>query len=149
MSFIAMYPPIYRDRKRAPLNLLALDELAALLKQGGLFAGLHPEGARKLDDDPYSFLPAQPGVGRVIQKAEAIVIPVFIQGLSNNIKEQVIGNFNGKGKPIHLVFGAPMQFGDLLEKKPSPKLHREISEKCMAAIADLAQQDKAVRGAVI
>src|SRR5262249_34888679 len=35
MSFFAMYPPIFRDRKRAALNLASLDETAALLRRGG------------------------------------------------------------------------------------------------------------------
>ncbi len=145
MSFLAMYPPLFRERKKAALNLLALDELALLLQQGNVLAGLHPEGTRKLDDDPYSFLPAQAGVGRVIQKAQVPVIPVFINGLSNNLKQQVRGNFNGTGKPIHLVFGEPIDFHDLLERKSSPKLHREISERCMTAIGLLAQEERRTR----
>ena len=64
MSFLAMYPPIFRDRPRAALNLVGLDELAWMLQRGGTFLGIHPEGTRKKDDDPYTLLPAQPGVGQ-------------------------------------------------------------------------------------
>jgi len=44
MSFFAMYPPIFRDRRKLALNPTSLDELAWLLRRGGMFAGLHPEG---------------------------------------------------------------------------------------------------------
>ena len=47
MSFFAMYPPIYRETKKAALNVASLDELTWLLRRGGFFAGLHPEGTRK------------------------------------------------------------------------------------------------------
>jgi len=65
MSFLAMYPPIFRERSRAALNLVGLDELAWLLRRGGTFLGIHPEGTRGKGDDPYTLLPAQPGVGRI------------------------------------------------------------------------------------
>jgi 1-acyl-sn-glycerol-3-phosphate acyltransferase len=145
MSFLAMYPPIFRERKKAGMNVLALDELAWMLKRGGVFAGLHPEGTRKRDDDPYTFLPAQPGVGRVIQAAKVPVIPVFVSGLGNDLVAQVKGNWNGKGEPIHIVFGKPIDFGSLLEENSSPRLHRKISERCMEAIGDLGQEERKLR----
>lgn len=146
MSFLAMYPPIFRARKKAPMNLLALDELGWLLGRGGVFAGLHPEGTRNRDADAYSLLPAQPGVGRVIQKARVPVVPVFINGLGNDLVKQVKGNFNGRGEEVHVVFGAPIDFGTLLDEKASSKTHRRISEKCLEAIAELGEEEKALRG---
>lgn len=145
MSFMAMYPPIFRDRKKLAMNLRALDELAFLLHRGATFAGLHPEGTRKTDDDPYTFLPAQPGVGRVVQKARVPVVPVFINGLGNDIAKQIRGNFNGEGEKVLVVFGEPIDFGDLLDQKPSPKLHRQIAERCMIAISELGQEEKLLR----
>lgn len=145
MSFLAMYPPIFRKRSKAAMNLLALDELAFLLHRGQTFAGLHPEGTRKTDDDPYTFLPAQPGVGRVVQKSGVPVVPVFINGLGNDMVKQIRGNFDGQGKPICVVFGAPIDFGDLLEQKASPKLHRRIAERCMEEVARLGDEERAIR----
>lgn len=145
MSFLAMYPPIFRERKKAAMNLLALDELAWLLNRGGVFAGLHPEGTRKQDDDAYTFLPAQSGVGRVVQKAGVRVVPVFINGLGNDVVKQIKGNFNGKGERVIVVFGEPVDFGAMLDEKPSPKLHRRISAHCLSAIAELAEEEKAIR----
>jgi len=145
MSFLAMYPPIFRERKKAGMNVLALDELAWMLKRGGVFAGLHPEGTRKRDNDPYTFLPAQPGVGRIIQAAKVPVIPVFINGLGNDLVAQVKGNWDGSGEPIHIVFGKAIDFGGLLEENSSPRVHRKISERCMEVIGELGQEERKLR----
>ncbi|HSC89128.1 MAG TPA: lysophospholipid acyltransferase family protein [Polyangiaceae bacterium] len=148
MSFLAMYPPIFRDRKKAALNLTSLDELGFLLNRGGVFAGLHPEGTRKKDDDPYTFLPAQPGLGRVIHRARVPVVPVFVNGLGNDLLAQVRGNWNGRGTPIHVVFGEPIDFSDLLDQRPSPRLFREISERCLREIGVLGEQERSLRASL-
>jgi 1-acyl-sn-glycerol-3-phosphate acyltransferase len=145
MSFFAMYPPIFRERKRAALNLASLDEVASLLKRGGFFVGLHPEGMRKKDDDPYSLLPAQSGVGRVIRKAGVPVIPVFVNGLGNDLVQQVRGGLTGAGRPVHIVFGAPIDFGGLARAPTSPRTYRQIAEKCLDAIGQLGQEEKSLR----
>ncbi len=142
MSFFAMYPPLFRDRKRAALNLISLDELAWLARRGGVVVGVHPEGTRKLDDDPYTFLPAQSGVGRLIHKSKVTVIPVFINGLINDLKRQVLSNFDGTGRKIHVVFGSPVDFGDLLSKPGSPRTYKAIAERCMEVVGELGQEEK-------
>jgi 1-acyl-sn-glycerol-3-phosphate acyltransferase len=145
MSFFAMYPPIFRDRKKLILNPVALDELAWLLRRGGVIAGIHPEGTRNRSDDPYTFLPAQRGVGRVIQEARVPVIPVFINGLINDLPRQVRSNFDGTGQEIFVVFGAPVDFGDLLERPRSPKLHQALVDRAMQAVAELGQEERRLR----
>jgi 1-acyl-sn-glycerol-3-phosphate acyltransferase len=145
MSFLSMYPPVFRDRKKLFFNALALDELSWLLAGGGVFSGIHPEGTRKQDDDPYTFLPARPGVGRIILNSNALVVPVFVSGLGNDLVQQIRGNFNGRGQKIVIVFGRPIDFGNLLEQKGTPKLYQEIADRCMAAIGDLAQEEKSFR----
>jgi len=145
MSFFAMYPPIFRDKKHQALNLVSLDELAWLLRQGGMFAGLHPEGTRKKDDDPYTFLPAQPGVGKVIHTARVPVIPVFINGLINDLPRQVTSNFDGTGTPIFVVFGEPIDFGELMEKPGSIRTYKRIADHTMKVIGELGQEEKRLR----
>ncbi|MEZ4225790.1 MAG: lysophospholipid acyltransferase family protein [Polyangiaceae bacterium] len=142
MSFFAMYPPVFRDRKRAALNLAGLDELAWLMQRGGVLVGLHPEGTRKRDDDPYTFLPAQSGVGRLIHKSGATVIPVFINGLINDLPRQVWSNFDGTGNDIHVVFGEPVDFGELQSKPGSPRTYKAMAERCMEVIGQLGQEEK-------
>jgi 1-acyl-sn-glycerol-3-phosphate acyltransferase len=142
MSFFAMYPPIFRERKRAALNLASLDEVAALLRRGGFFVGLHPEGTRKKDDDPYTFLPAQSGVGRIIHKARVPVVPVFVNGLGNDLPKQVAGGIDGMGTQIHMVFGAPIDFGRDLQAPGAPRTYRRIAERCLDEIGKLGQEER-------
>ena len=145
MSFCSMYPPIFRDRKKAALNYTALNEVVWFLTRRGLAAAMHPEGTRKKDDDPYSFLPAQSGVGRTIYQARVLVIPAFINGLGNNLVTQVGGNFTRKGRPVIAVFGAPIDFGDLLEGPASGRTYRAIAEHTLKAIGALAEEEREIR----
>lgn len=147
MSFFAMYPPVFRERKRAALNLASLDEVVRLVKAGGAFVGLHPEGTRNKTDDAYALLPAQGGVGRIIQAARgrATVVPVFVNGLSNDIVRQVGSNYMKNGAPITVVFGKPIDFEGMLDQAPSPRLHRKISEHALDAIRALGEEDRAIR----
>jgi 1-acyl-sn-glycerol-3-phosphate acyltransferase len=145
MSFFAMYPPVFRERKRAPLNLAGIDETIRILRRGGSFIGLHPEGMRNLTDDPYKLLPGQPGVGRIIHGARVKVIPVFINGLGNDIVKQVASNYTKTGGRVNVVFGAPVDFGDLLDRPGSPRTYRQISERACDEIAKLGAEEKAWR----
>ncbi|MFZ5890939.1 MAG: lysophospholipid acyltransferase family protein [Myxococcota bacterium] len=145
MSFFAMYPPIFRERSKAVLNLAGLDELTWLLRRGGVFAGLHPEGTRKRDDDPYTLLPAQRGVGRVIRDAQVPVIPVFINGLLNDLPEQVKSNFARTGRKIVVVFGKPVDFSDLLQAPSTPKTHQAIADRALEAVAALGAEERSHR----
>lgn len=145
MSFFAMYPPVFRDRKRAALNLAGVEECARLLQQGGTFLGLHPEGTRNKTDDPYTLLPAQSGVGRIIHRARVPVVPVFVNGLLNDLPKQVWGNFRKSGAPVHIVFGAPIDYSDLYAKAGSPRLYREASERACAAIGALGEEERKLR----
>ena len=146
MSFFAMYPPLFRDRKKLALNPVSLDELAWLLRRGGFFCGLHPEGTRKKDDDPYTFLPAQRGVGRVIHEAKVPVIPVFINGLlPNDLARQVGSNFDGTGRKIVVVFGEPIDFSDLYAEAATPKVHQAVADRTLEAIGKLGSEERKYR----
>jgi len=145
MSFFAMYPPVFRERKRASLNLAGIDETIRILRKGGSFIGLHPEGTRNLGQDPYQLLPGQPGVGRIIHGSRVTVLPVFINGLGNDIVKQVGSNYTKTGGPVNVVFGAPVDFGDLLDRPGSPRTYREISQRACDAITALGQEEKKIR----
>jgi 1-acyl-sn-glycerol-3-phosphate acyltransferase len=148
MSFFAMYPPIFRDRKRASLNVASLDELAALLRRGGFLVGFHPEGTRKTDSDPYTLLPAQSGVGRVIHGSRVPVVPVFVNGLCNDLAQQMRAGITGRGDPIHLVFGSPIDFGTLLDGPAVAATFRRVAERCIQAIGELGQEDRKLRASL-
>jgi 1-acyl-sn-glycerol-3-phosphate acyltransferase len=144
MSFFAMYPPVFRDRAHAHLNVASLDETIRLLRKGGFFIGLHPEGTRNTGD-PYSFLPARSGVGRIIHQARMPVLPVFIHGLGNDLKKQVLGNFTKKGDRVNVVFGKPVDFGGLYDQAPSPRTFKAVSERAMEAVAVLGREEREIR----
>jgi len=145
MSFFAMYPPVFRDKALAHLNVASLDETIRLLRRGGFFIGLHPEGTRNTGD-PYTFLPARSGVGRIIHQARMPVLPVFINGLGNDLPKQVLGNFTRTGDRVNVVFGKPVDFGDLLDQPPSPRVFKAVSERSMDAVAVLGREEKGIRG---
>lgn len=149
MSFLAMYPPLFRSRRQAALNLNSLTELASLLDTGNFFVGVHPEGTRKKDDDPYTFLPAQPGVGRIIHECGVRVVPVFINGLGNDLVAQVRGNWSRRGAPILVVVGAPIDFGTLRDERGSPRVYRALAERCMEEIARLGQEERELRSELL
>lgn len=149
MSFFAMYPPVFRERERAALNLATLDETIRIVKRGGTFLGLHPEGQRNKSDDPYALLPAQSGVGRIIHETRVPVIPVFVNGLTNDFVRQVRGNFDRKGAPVVLVFGEPIDFGEMLDQASSPRLHKRISETSLEAIRKLGDEERVIRAELL
>jgi 1-acyl-sn-glycerol-3-phosphate acyltransferase len=145
MSFFAMYPPVFRERNRATLNLAGIDEVVWMARRGGAFIGVHPEGTRNKGNDPYALLPAQSGVGRIIRHAEAVVIPVFINGLINDLWRQVSSNAAKNGNPIVAVFGDPVDFGGLLSRASSPRLYKQIAERAIEAIGVLSQEERELR----
>jgi 1-acyl-sn-glycerol-3-phosphate acyltransferase len=146
MSFFAMYPPVFRDRSRATLNLAGLDEVVWMARRGGAFIGLHPEGTRNKDGDPYALLPAQSGVGRIIRHARVDVLPVFINGLlTHDLWKQVSSNVTKTGAPIIAVFGKPVDFGGLTEETPSPRLYKKIADRTLEAIGELSVEERAIR----
>jgi 1-acyl-sn-glycerol-3-phosphate acyltransferase len=145
MSFLAMYPPLFRDRRKATLNLACLDELGWLLSQGGVFVGMHPEGTRNQGPDPYELLPVRPGVGRLVHTARTTVVPVFINGLGNDILRQVRSNFDGTGTPIHVLYGEPIDFQDLLREPPSQRVFQQIAERTREYIMALGERERSLR----
>lgn len=145
MSFFAMYPPVFRETKKAQLNMLSLDELAWLLRQGGHFVGFHPEGTRNTGD-PYTLLPARTGIGRLVHKARVTVVPVFINGLEpNDMWTQIRGNFTKKGEPVHAVFGHPIDFNGLLDEPANQATFKRIANKTRDALVTLAEEERQIR----
>jgi 1-acyl-sn-glycerol-3-phosphate acyltransferase len=144
----AMYPPIYRQSDRRALNDGALDKMVAILRKPGNVLGMHPEGTRGKGDDPYTFLPAQPGVGKLALVAQPMVIPVFNLGLGNNIVEDVRLNFTRDARKKHAVvtvFGPPIEYSDLTAEKPRPALYKKTADRFMTEIKKLSEIEKSLR----
>ena len=145
MSFWSMYPPLFRDRKRASLNRTALGEMTWTLTNTRSAIGLHPEGRRNKGDDPHALLPAQGGVGRVMCDANVPVVPVFINGLGNSFLRQVWVNLRRQGDPIVVVFGEPVDFSDSADTPNDYKKHRAMSQRALDRVAQLGEEEREIR----
>ena len=145
MGWWAMYPPFFREEKEAKkraFDKFSVRELVRICSVGrGHVIGFHPEGKRNLNEDPYTFLPAQPGVGKVIYESSPQVIPVFVTGLSNDLPRQILGNWTG-GEKVRIWFGEQVDLSDFYPRRDSVRTHKEIADHLMECIADLAANDK-------
>lgn len=146
MGWWAMYPPFFREEKevvKREFDKYSLRRLIQIASEGrGHVIGFHPEGKRNFGDDPYEFLPAQPGVGKVIYSARPQVIPVFIAGLGNDLKKQVLGNWTG-GEKVRIWFGEPADLSEFYEKGDRLRTHKEIADFAMSRIGELGEKDRA------
>lgn len=145
MGWWSMYPPFFREEgegEKRRFDKFSVRELIRISSSGeGHIIGFHPEGKRNLNDDPYSFLPAQPGIGKVILNADPQVIPVFIAGLGNDLPKQILGNWTG-GEKVRIWFGEIIDLSGFHGKRDSLRTHKEISDFLMAKIADLGEEDR-------
>ena len=150
MGWFSMYPAFFAAGDRPLPEKRAFDKfsfrvLTELARTGaGNVIGFHPEGTRNKSDDPYSFLRAQPGVGKLIMDARPQVIPVFIAGLCNDLPKQIARNWN-REEVIRIYFGPQMDLTDQLQQPDRLRTHKEIADLVMQKIGELAEQDRAVR----
>ena len=145
MGWWSMYPPFFREEgegEKRKFDKFSLRELTRLASGGyGHIIGFHPEGKRNLNEDPYSFLPAQPGIGKVILNADPQVIPVVIAGLGNDLPKQIMGNWTG-GEKVRIWFGEPIDLSGFQGKRDSLRAHNEIADFLMTKIAELSEKDR-------
>src|SRR2546423_15508223 len=109
----------------------ALKALIRVLKSGNA-ALVFPEGARTLDGD---LQPAQPGLGLVIAKTLAPVVPMRIFGAHEALPR---GGGGLHFVPITIVVGEPIRFNGAELGPPGKKVYQQISEPVMDANAALA-----------
>jgi 1-acyl-sn-glycerol-3-phosphate acyltransferase len=148
MGWFSMYPaffatgdhPIPEKRLFDKFSFRLLTDLART--GAGNVIGFHPEGTRNKSDDPYSFLRAQPGVGKLIMDAKPQVIPVFIAGLCNSLPKQIARNWN-REEEIRIYFGAQLNLTEHLNKPDRLRTHKEIADLVMQKIGELAKIDRA------
>ncbi len=142
MGWWSMYPPIFMVNEKRLFDKYSLRRLAELCHSGaGHVIGFHPEGTRNRNADPYSYLRAQPGIGKLIKDARPQVIPVFIAGLGNSLFRQVMGNWTG-GEPIRIHFGAPLDFSAYQSRIDHVRTYKEIADLVMSRIAELGEEDR-------
>jgi 1-acyl-sn-glycerol-3-phosphate acyltransferase len=145
MGLWSMYPPIFNEPKKRLFDQYSGRRLAELCSSGyGSVIGFHPEGTRNKNDDPYSFLPAQPGVGKIIKETQPQVMPVFIAGLRRDkLHLQVLGNWTG-GPKIRIHFGPCLDLKEFYAMKNHVRTYKAISDYVMAEVAKLGENDRSL-----
>ena len=124
-----MFPPLFTSPDHKQFDHYAVDLLTELLSERKPnIVGIHPEGTRNKNPDPYSQLRAKPGAGRMIHGARPQVIPVFVTGLSNGVG-QAIRDGLGRPNSIRVRFGPPPDLTELLEMEPKGSTYKRISER--------------------
>jgi 1-acyl-sn-glycerol-3-phosphate acyltransferase len=141
----SMFPPFFRKPRSKSFNRYSLAIVIDKLRRPGNLIGFHPEGTRNKGGDPYQLLPAQPGAGEVALKARPVVVPAFINGLSNKLAHEVVANIRRRD-PIVAVFGEPI---DLSVFPAETRLahHKRCSDLFRARIYGLMDEEKQARRA--
>jgi 1-acyl-sn-glycerol-3-phosphate acyltransferase len=109
----------------------ALKALIRLLKAGEA-ALIFPEGERTLDG---RLRPALPGLGFVIAKTLAPVVPMRIFGAREALPR---GSGRLRACPITIVVGEPIYFTSVDLQPPGRELYGRLSQRVMDAIAALS-----------
>ncbi len=108
----------------------ALKALIRVLKAGNA-ALVFPEGSRTVDG---SLQPAEPGMGLVIAKTLAPVVPMRIFGAHQALPR---GGGGLHFVPITIVIGEPIFFTAADLDPPGKDVYKRLSQRVMNAIADL------------
>lgn len=108
----------------------ALKALIRILKSGNATV-VFPEGARTLDGN---LQPALPGLGFVIAKTLAPVLPMRVFGSHEAMPR---GRKRLRLHPITVVIGEPIRFTEADLQPRGKELYQRLSERVMKAIAEL------------
>jgi 1-acyl-sn-glycerol-3-phosphate acyltransferase len=99
------------------------------LVRAGECAIVFPEGSRTLDGQ---MLPALPGLGLVIEKTHAPVVPMRIFGAHEAMPR---GGGRFRLVPIRIVIGEPIVFTEAEMEGSGRDLYQRLSERVMERIA--------------
>ncbi|MDG2305110.1 MAG: lysophospholipid acyltransferase family protein [Candidatus Binatia bacterium] len=146
MSGYAMWPPMFRDDRKAALNRIGLSQMAYALSTPGGVLGIHPEGTRQKGDDPYVLGPARPGVGHLIEQCheDTMILPFFTLGLGNDFgRELKLRLQSDPGPDIRMHWGSGIRCQDLRDRSDGPQ---DMADNLLQIVHDLGQQDRAVVG---
>ncbi len=117
------------DQDRADMS--ALKAIIRLVKEGKRTI-IFPEGERSWDG---TLQPAQPGLGLVVAKTRAPVIPMRIFGASEALPRGAKGI---RLRPVTVVVGEPLHFTDADFEGDSRTAYQRVSERVMESIAALS-----------
>jgi 1-acyl-sn-glycerol-3-phosphate acyltransferase len=122
--------PIRRER----VDRIAFEEAIRRVKAGQAVV-IYPEGGRSEDG---RLQPGKPGVGIIVAATGCPVVPAYLGGTYDALPP---GSKWIRLRPIRVIFGAPMDFSELVKEMDSePKkkeLYQRISQAIMDRIAEL------------
>lgn len=140
----AMYPPVFRDDRGPVLNRNVVDACVRLLNRSPRsVVAMHPEGTRSHGDDPYTYLPPKPGIGRIALAARAPIVPTFVCGLPQTFSRLVRDRLSTGVEPVRVYVGPPVPLDDLYDAAEDREAHHEAAVRTMTSIAALGEQDRA------
>lgn len=143
-----MYPPFFRESSKLEFNKWSIARTAEELRNGSVIVGFHPEGTRNKNVDPYTPLPAQPGVGKLVMECWPIIVPAFINGMSQNILSDVRANFTGERFAV-AVFGEPIDLTAFKSHTNRLATHKRIADHLLQAIYRLGDEERQVRAEIL
>jgi 1-acyl-sn-glycerol-3-phosphate acyltransferase len=148
MSGMRMFPPVMRTenvRRRATFNEYSVQRSVEELAAPGTVMGLHPEGTRNKNADPYRLLRARGGVGRIaLASPQAHIIPAFILGMTNNLPNEFASNaFRPKETRVDCMFGPEVLLDDLRMLPATPAIAQRASERMLDGVRTLADAHRA------
>jgi 1-acyl-sn-glycerol-3-phosphate acyltransferase len=139
----SMFPPFFRAASKRAFNAQSLEILVDKLRAKGGLIGFHPEGTRNKGADPYDLLPAQPGAGELALKARPTVVPAFINGLSNSMIAELLGNFRGAPRVV-AIFGAPIEL-PATSGETRLSQHKRLADAFLERIRALGAEERSLR----
>ncbi|MBK8481442.1 MAG: 1-acyl-sn-glycerol-3-phosphate acyltransferase [Proteobacteria bacterium] len=145
----SMYPPVFRERGRAALNQDAVQRLERALARPGTVVGMHPEGRRNIGDDPYALLPAQPGIGQLLLRARPLLLPVFVNGLTNRFWAELGRSLappaQRRRQPVIVVVGSPLDLSRFDGERPRATVYKRIADFVMEAVGRCGARERELR----
>lgn len=143
---MVMYPPIFREPHKRQITRQGLDFLARELRRPGTLVGMHPEGRRSRGPDPYELLPAEQSFGRVVLKALPQVVPVFVNGVGDDLAEEAWGSVTRRGSPIIIVYGDPVDVTAFRDLDGTRLKHQiQVGRGVLDQIRRLAETERSAR----
>jgi 1-acyl-sn-glycerol-3-phosphate acyltransferase len=124
------------DRSGGSASERALNAAARVLEAGEYF-GIYPEGTRSRDGRLYR---GRTGVAQLALTSGAPIVPV---GLRDTDKLQPVGSNRPRLVRVTVTFGEPIDVQGQYDGVPPGRARREITDRVMAAIAQLTGQEQA------
>lgn len=147
-----MYPPIFREQSKKSINRDSVERIIRFLGEPGTVVGMHPEGTRGKGPDPYELLPAHPGVGQIVLQSRPLAVPVFVNGLPNDLLSGFADTYRKNARREHAIiisFGQPFDYAEMAKQKPRATLYKRCADAILTEVRALGERERALRAACL